>query len=149
MCQLKKITFAPVRNPLDCLYSYWQFREAWKHRKSGINVHTARIDVSLGETDEQMADIKLLTARWMEFNELWHQLSVPVHLIRYEDLRTSPLSMLMNLVNFLLPDEEEQPSMEKLSCALELDEEHEAYHSAFFFSIKSLQLSSCKARDLT
>lgn len=85
--------------------------------------------MTLGETEEQVAEVKLLTARWVEFNQLWHEVPIPVQLVRYEDLRLQPLSLLMNLVQFILPSEE-LPSMERLSCALELDETHEAYHSA-------------------
>lgn len=119
-----------MRNPLDTLFSYWQFNKAYEAAKDKTSekIHMARINVTLGETDEQVAEVKLFATRWLEFNELWHNVAMPVQLLRYEDLRTEPLSLLMKLVQFILP-EEEQPSLQRLSCALELDEAHQAYQS--------------------
>lgn len=53
---------------------------------------------------------------------------MPNLLLRYEDMRNRPTATLLDLTSFLLP-EEDRPDLEAISCALELDEEAEAYAS--------------------
>lgn len=67
--------------------------------------------------------------RWLEFHDFWHQMTIPHLQLRYEDLRTAPLGLLLNLISFLLPDGQ-RPDISQVLCALELDKEQEAYASA-------------------
>lgn len=48
--------------------------------------------------------------------------------VRYEDLRTSPLPILMQMVHYLLP-RSLHPTLSSLVCALVLDPSREAYKS--------------------
>ena len=51
------------------------------------------------------------------------------HELRYEDLRATPLPVLMDSLAFILPAEQ-LPTLERLACTLELNEDAQAYHSA-------------------
>ena len=46
---------------------------------------------------------------------------LPVKMLRYEDLRTTPMPVMMDAIAFILPDDE-LPSLERLTCAVELHE---------------------------
>lgn len=56
---------SPVRNPLDAIYSYWQWRNAEDRGATGQALHEDHVDVDrLGKTSRQMRDLKELAEGW-------------------------------------------------------------------------------------
>lgn len=64
----------------------------------------------------------------MRHDEYWAAASLQKHEVRYEDLRSAPISTLMSLLSFLLP-QDHLPSLDQLACVIELNEQAEAYKS--------------------
>lgn len=65
---------------------------------------------------------------WGYHEQFWHDVPIPVHPIRYEDLMKNRLATVMGLLTFILPTDE-LPSLSNVTCITELDEAKEAYKS--------------------
>lgn len=99
-----------IRNPLDSIFSYYNFRHTHSHED--------RVDIDqLGEADAH--EVLLLARRWVEHAEYWDNVPLRSYELRYEDLRETPLPSLMNLLSFLLPADQ-LPSLEHLACTYTL-----------------------------
>lgn len=107
--------------------------------------HEHKEDASrpLGSTHGETSAILLLARRYRDHAQCvrrvrpciaddrryWSTVPLLTHELRYEDLRATPLPVLMDSLAFILPAEE-LPTLERLACALELNENAQAYHSA-------------------
>lgn len=66
---------------------------------------------------------------WVHHEQYWRNIDIPVYPLRYEDLTHSRLTTVLSLLTFLLPEEDDRPSLSSLSCMTELDESRAAYKS--------------------
>ena len=110
---------------IQVFISYWNYR----HAPTGENHHEYHpTDVLLGAANEIDA-VVFLARRYARHANYWLQVPARTRLVRYEDLRTTPLPELMDILAFLLPNES-LPPLERLACTVELHEAAQAYHSA-------------------
>lgn len=136
-----------VRNPLDTVFSWYQYHHHGGAKGDKQSKHESHIDIhELGSTDEQMDQIVHYAQRWQvgtrtsffpattekfapqEFHTFWTAAPIPKLYLRYEDLRSTPLPALMTLTSFLLPAAL-RPSLDTVACTLTLDTTREAYVS--------------------
>jgi hypothetical protein len=117
-----------IRNPLDCLLSFFSYLNSISDGHA-VDRHEAHVQGIVGEDPNHQAQMSRLVARWVRFYTFWNTHPIPQMRLRYEDLRNQPLGLMMNLIGFLLP-EEDRPDIDQIVCALELQETTEAYHSA-------------------
>ncbi|KAM0754968.1 UAA-domain-containing protein [Meredithblackwellia eburnea MCA 4105] len=118
-----------VRNPIDALISSWQLAHVPKDANGQLD-HSGRLEVdSIGANIAERADIMTRARKYLNHYLFWRDVSTPKHLVRYEDLMNTRLPTLMSLLAFLLPSDDELPSLSQIACALELDESREAYKS--------------------
>lgn len=86
--------------------------------------HSGRIKglKQLDKKDPQVRKTLSQYARWWRRHvDYWdNEAQIQIHDVRYEDLKQHGLSSLLGVLNFLLPPED-QPSLEQVACALELD----------------------------
>ncbi|GAA99330.1 uncharacterized protein L969DRAFT_619488 [Mixia osmundae IAM 14324] len=110
-----------IRNPLDVIYSFYNFQQT----KS----HTGRIEnlAPFGQADQ--VGLQRYIHGYNAHARYWAEAPIREHLVRYEDLRSQPLPTLLGMLSFLLPPER-MPSIERIACAIERDPSKEAYHSA-------------------
>ena len=79
--------------------------------------------------DKEFENILFLARRYARHADYWLKVPLRTHLVRYEDLRSTPLPELMKVLTFLLPNEK-LPPLERLACTVELHEKAQAYHSS-------------------
>lgn len=67
--------------------------------------------------------------------------------MRYEDLILDRLPTMLSLISFLLPNEEDRPDLNSISCMTELDEARQAYKSSKGKTFKAWDLWLPTVRD--
>ncbi|KAH8918771.1 UAA-domain-containing protein [Atractiella rhizophila] len=104
-----------VRNPIDAIYSYWNFRHAPKN-EAGERDHSWH-----SENDfiplSQWTQISGFADQWIQHTNYWDDAPIATHVMRYEDLRSNTLTEMLGLLAFLLP-QEYRPTLPNLSCSL-------------------------------
>ncbi|SCV74621.1 BQ2448_7650 [Microbotryum intermedium] len=121
-------TFLLVRNPIDAMASWWHLQHSGRTPEGYLN-HGAKTEIDGGKFGKGHRSRLLdMAQRWADHSMYWLSAPVLTHTMRYEDLKAAPISHMMGLLTFLLPDED-LPSLESLACMVEHDESHEAYHS--------------------
>lgn len=131
---------------MDALISGWQLSHVPKTQEGQLD-HAGRLEVdhTLGSSLTERADIvssvdplktwvrtlnplpQIERARkYQNHWQFWAGVPVKTHLVLYEELMKNRLPTLMSMLAFLLPSDE-LPSLTQIACALELNEEAEAY----------------------
>ena len=83
-------------------------------------------DYVLGERERD--EVLELGQQYLQHAEYWRRAPLPTHTIRYEDLRSQTLPVLLNTLAFLLPPKS-LPDLDQVACALEKVDRAEAYQS--------------------
>lgn len=113
-----------VRNPLDVVISFAN------HMNSSLDKSVKRMgkaDFSLcGQDRCQANQLRQWLLSWSEHVRSWQQSGLPLKLVRYEDMRQTPLSTFTGIAEFLeLPSDEQQVSAALRLCDFERMKEKE------------------------
>ena len=86
-----------VRSPLDCIMSLFHMLGSSSHDKSISDVDFKIFAALWDEWQKQEISI------WREFHEFWLRMSesIPVHIVRYEDLCQRPKEALTSMMQFM------------------------------------------------
>jgi Sulfotransferase domain/7 transmembrane sweet-taste receptor of 3 GCPR len=92
-----------VRNPYDVIDSYWHL--------NATNTHTKKVTPQVYKDHQAMfqALVRNEVHVWSEFLEFYQQQSVPVLLVRYEDLILNPQREMRQMLEFCTPTDWWQP----------------------------------------
>lgn len=116
-----------VRNPLDAVASYLQFRHVPRNFSSTAHdAHEAKVLDYFGA--ELQEEVEFLTNRWLSHARELHDVVKPKHFVRYEDIRDSPVTQVMGMLTFMLP-EDERPPLARVACIARQNDHLEAYKS--------------------
>ncbi|KAL8293090.1 hypothetical protein RQP46_000784 [Phenoliferia psychrophenolica] len=77
---------------------------------------------------DQAVHLAIMVAPLGDHAAYWTQAPLLTEVLRYEDLKATPIPKMMSLLTFLLPSTD-LPSLADLACMVESDASHEAYHS--------------------
>ena len=75
---------------------------------------------------------------WKRHSDYWLNVPLSRHFLTYEALRDDTQTQLSSLVSYLLPPED-LPSLQQISCAVELHEQGRPYHTARIQHFSSLK----------
>ncbi|KAL7006316.1 hypothetical protein EMMF5_004202 [Cystobasidiomycetes sp. EMM_F5] len=79
--------------------------------------------------DEHAQALRKLAEDWVSHLNYWDaRAKIPIHKVRYEDMKTSTFSQMLGILAFLLPASE-QPSLDRIHCATRPNKEKGPYHS--------------------
>ncbi len=128
-----------LRNPLDAVHSHWNLIQAMTKSYSAEHPEGAPIDhtwkakqepLGTGEDAEQeRADVLALARDWAAHATFWSEAPLRSYFLRYEDLTAQPVTHLLSMLAFILPDDE-LPPLADVVCVAQESERAEAYHSA-------------------
>ena len=85
-----------VRNPVDAITSLFNMVCTGSHNKSMHNEDYKKFASHWNEFIEQEITV------WKDFHDFWLRAKIPVHLIRFEDILTSPKPTMTDLFKFIL-----------------------------------------------
>lgn len=85
-----------VRDPLDCMTSLYNMVCTGSHNRSIHDNDFQKYPQLWSEFIQQ--DITV----WKDFHDFWVNAKIPVHIIRYEDIVSSPEPTLKSLLEFIL-----------------------------------------------
>jgi hypothetical protein len=85
-----------VRDPLDCMTSLYNMVCTGSHNKSISDNDFQKYPLLWSEFIQQ--DITV----WKDFHDFWINAKIPVHIVRYEDIVSSPEPTLKSLLEFIL-----------------------------------------------
>ena len=85
-----------VRDPLDCMTSLYNMVCTGSHNRSIHDNDFQKYPQLWSEFIQQ--DITV----WKDFHDFWVNAKIPVHIIRYEDIVSSPETTLKSLLEFIL-----------------------------------------------
>mmetsp|Transcript_1893 Transcript_1893/g.3289 ORF Transcript_1893/g.3289 Transcript_1893/m.3289 type:complete len:310 (-) Transcript_1893:29-958(-) len=101
-----------VRNPVDCLASLFHMICSGSHNASIADSDFIKFKSEWSQFLQQ--DISV----WKDFHDFWLNSTVPLHIVRYEDLVSDPSSTLENLFKFLLNTKEIEGTVVQKMIAL-------------------------------
>lgn len=85
-----------VRNPIDCMTSLFHMVCSGSHDLSIADEDFSKFPKHWSEFIEQEIAV------WKDFHNFWINASIPVHIIRYEDIVLRPKYAMANLMQFIL-----------------------------------------------
>jgi hypothetical protein len=85
-----------VRNPYDAIDSYWNMNATCSHTKTLAEEVYDRFRDKFEGLVRSEIDI------WLKFHEYWMSSSIPVLLVRYEDLVQNPTKAMESVLQFIL-----------------------------------------------
>lgn len=94
-----------VRSPLDALTSLFHMLGSGSHDVSMAEEEFVRFDKLWMMFIEQEATV------WKDFHDYWLKLKIPIHIIRYEDIKKHPKESITDLMKFVFKKENLENTM--------------------------------------